>query len=228
MSVLRIALLGCVALLAGCAGNPRPSEVRVETGAYEAAFEAAKASLLEHGFELERVDARAGVLTSRPKATAGLATPWDVEQSSLEHEAEDLLNQHRRTVRVTFAPVVAGEGPIEPDENPDIDLRPLKESMQGRVEVAILRVRRPGWRIEPTSIHQSRRWRDPNLQARGIPGLFEEAFTLDPHLAGRLASDIAKRQQGVTLVTTGSARPIPVEHRPSPPPPPRAPMGYWD
>jgi hypothetical protein len=228
MIVPRIALLLCLPLLAGCTGNPRPSTVHVEPGAYPSAFEAAKASITDLGFELERVDARAGVVTTRPKPTAGLATPWDHEQSTLGHELEDFLNQHRRVVRVVFAPVIPGQAPTDGDQNPDLDLRSLADPMEARVEVAILRVRRPGWRIEPTSIHQSRRWRDPDMQARGIGGLFEEPFTLDPHLAGRLAADIARRQQGVSVLGAESPRPVPVAREPLPPPAARAPVGYWD
>lgn len=81
---------------------------RFASGAYageSGAFDLARDVLREEGFILDRVDAAAGIITTRPKTTAGLATPWDAEQSSAEQEIDDLANRQQRTVRITFEPV---------------------------------------------------------------------------------------------------------------------------
>ena len=69
-------LLISVLVLSGCATS-RPAEFATAPGGYAAAFDAAREVLREFRFELERVDARSGIITTRPKATAGLATLWD-------------------------------------------------------------------------------------------------------------------------------------------------------
>src|SRR5204862_8124944 len=108
---------------------------------YSKAFDATRDLLRSYHFSLERVDAAAGVITTGYKATAGLATPWDREQSGLSQEFEDLLNQQSRRVRVTFRPSVGGgdEHPIEQPFNSN-------EALVGRVEVIIYRMQTPGLR----------------------------------------------------------------------------------
>jgi hypothetical protein len=88
--------------------------------------------LTDHRFEIDRVDARRGVVTTAYKTTQGLASPWDGEQGSFKQETADLVNQHERAVRVD----------IEDD---------------GSVIVSVLvqRVHRPAWRIETESISRS-------------------------------------------------------------------------
>src|SRR5438128_989361 len=72
--------------------------------AYAEAFDTARQTLRDTGFILERVDARAGVITTQPKTTAGLLTPWDREQTSFGQDLEDLFQRHQRIVRVEFEP----------------------------------------------------------------------------------------------------------------------------
>lgn len=107
-----LGLLACV--LGGCAGPAGDSFVLSEAD-YPGTFDAARRELVARGFVLERVDADAGVISTRPKPSAGLATPWDREQSSAAQEFDDLLHRQRRTVRVTFEPVRGERVPGVPE-----------------------------------------------------------------------------------------------------------------
>lgn len=218
-------LVAAALLLGGCAADRTgPAELRIEPGGYTAAFDAAREAVLGYGFELDRVDARAGVITSHAKTTGGLATPWDEEQSTARQELEDLINDQQRRVRITFMPD-AGVSPAGPT-----DLRTTEAPLLARIEVAIDRIHKPGWRVEPTSVQQSHRWIDPAMQARGMVPRYEVPFTLDPHLAARIAARIARTADGASVIASGPASPRPVE---SPGPTPEAPgrgetSSYWD
>jgi len=74
LTILGLAL-GIVGALSGCAAPDLPTDLEVAAGDYPAAFEAAKAALRDYRFDLERVDARAGVISTAKKETAGLLTP---------------------------------------------------------------------------------------------------------------------------------------------------------
>jgi hypothetical protein len=179
-STLPAAMLGSAALGAGCAGMPRPPvEVEVPPGEYAAAFDAARAALVACRFELDRVDARAGVITTQPKTTAGLATPWDIEQSSQAQEWEDLLNVQQRRVRIEFLPA----GTDEPG-----DMTAYDGTVTARIRPVIERGQRPGQRVEPTAIGRSTLWRAPSDPA--LAGSFTTPVGEDRLLAQRLAAGI--------------------------------------
>lgn len=179
-------LLACLllALLTGCASSGNPS-LSLAPAQYPAAFEAAKDVLAAYRFDLDRVDAGEGVITTKPKATAGLVTPWDTEQSTLDDEVDDLFNQQQRRVRITFEP--AQEGPAAPD------LRTYVGPVAARVEVVVERTRRPGWRLETTSIRYSTFTQDPALVDRGMWPQYTVPIAQDPELAARLADGIRNR-----------------------------------
>jgi len=175
--------------LAGCAAPQGPPAVAVATGQYDRAFDAVRDTLTRYRFELERVDARAGVITTRPKSTGGLATPWDREQSTLDQAWENLLDEQRRIVRVTFEPwePMSGTTPAPP---PDRDLRALDQGMIAHVDVVIERVQHACRRLEPSSIQLSSVTEDPALRERGLWPSYNVAFSQDPLLARRLAEAI--------------------------------------
>ncbi len=176
----------------GCRSAGGPTSVGVEPGQYATAFDEAKDLLLARQFTLERVDARAGVITTSPKATAGLATPWDTEQSSLRQEFEDLMNQQERRVRVVFAH--AGEAPAEPGEgDAPTDRRDSADPLEARFEVTLLRVSVPGTRVESSAIRMSTRTQDPELSRRGVGGRDRIAIATDDAFAARLARDLQSR-----------------------------------
>jgi hypothetical protein len=165
LSVLA-ALLG--ASLGGCSGARSP-EFDIGPGRYDAAFDATREVLREHRFQLERVDAAEGVITTQPKSTAGAASPWDKEQSTLGQEVEDLLNLQRRVVRVSFT-----EG-------------------RGRVEVTVYRMQTPGLRPSSRAIALTHVAVNPQATAQGTGGAYETAISQDTRLAARLAGAIEKR-----------------------------------
>jgi hypothetical protein len=176
------------AILPGCASPKGPPELTLTTAQYPAAFEAAKDTLTSYRFELDRVDAAAGIITTKPKPSAGFATPWDEEQSGLNQELEDFLNDQLRRVRITFeTAVAAGAG------DPAPDLRTDPGPITGRIEVIVDRVRRAGWRLETTSMRYSSFTRDPALVERGMWPTYTVPLSQDPELAARLADGIRRR-----------------------------------
>lgn len=187
-----------VAGLAGCAANPAPREgdpaaMSVAPGQYATMFDAARHTLRDRGFILERVDAQAGVITTQPKTTAGLVTPWDREQQSLAQEAEDLLERQQRVVSVTFEPSAQVAAPSEPaaaDEAPGSppDLRASTEPFTMRVHVILQRLQIPGRKLEPEAIGQSSYFWDPALGERGMQPQYVVAIRQDSKLAERLAA----------------------------------------
>ncbi len=176
---------GILALwLGGCAAPEGPATLDIEPGAYARAFEAAKEALRAERFRVERVDARAGVITTLPKASAGLATPWDSEQSSPGQELEDALNEHRRRARVVFAP---------PQGDAPDDLRDAAGPLVATFEVTLERVQRSGWRPAPRSIRMSSFTTDPALNARGAGYGSVRTIGPDHDLAARLAARTRER-----------------------------------
>src|SRR5690606_38676825 len=123
-----------------------PTEVAIGPGEYAAAFNAARDVLRDARFEIDRVDARAGVITTVPKTTT-----W--------RDLEDVLNRHGRRVRVSFDP--AGEA-AEPDTIRDLLTEEPGELVM-RVRVVVEREQRPGWRLESSAAHLSTRAGDPAL-----------------------------------------------------------------
>jgi hypothetical protein len=184
----RLPLILLAGLLAGCSAPKAPPAIAVAPGQYAQAFDTARDTLTRYRFELERVDARAGVITTRPKSTGGLATPWDREQSTLEQAWEDLLDEQRRIVRITFEP--AGPASGTPPPPPETDLREAASPLTAHVDVVIERVQHAGRRLEPSAIQLSSVTEDPALRERGLWPSYNVAFSQDPLLARRLAEAI--------------------------------------
>lgn len=205
---------GALALVGGCAGSkPLPPTFEVPPGRYDAAFDASREVLREARFPIDRVDAGAGVISTDPKTSAGLATPWDDEQSSTRDEFEDLFNHQRRLVRITFEP--AQPPPNLPGtetqlgETADVpNLRRCEGPLIARVMVVIEREHRPGRRVETVSIASSTFTRDPALGPRGLGGPYWVPIAQDPALAGRLAAKIQK------ALAKGAAAPPPAADEP--------------
>lgn len=174
--VLVVAGWGCTAPTA-----LEPAELVIDASQYGAAFDAAREVLSDARFELDRVDARAGVITTYAKSTAGLATPWDTEQSSLLQELEDLVHLQVRRVRVTFEPVEESEA------GADADRRALTGRLLVTVRVVVDRVQRPGTRLAPAAIGRSSTATDPALSGRGMMPAHAVPMTEDRQLAHRLA-----------------------------------------
>lgn len=178
------ALALAAALLPSCAAPQRSTTFETPAGEYTRAFEAAKDELRAAGFELERVDARAGVITTRPSASAGLFTPWVRDEQSFGAEWDGAANAERRVVTVRFLPV-ATEGAA--------DLRDAEKALQGEVEVEVRRLYRPGRTPESASVRLTTQFRDPAWQAAGLQPDVTPKYGEDPDLAAALAGRIARR-----------------------------------
>jgi len=184
------AILACVVgvlLGSGCALNPGPSTMEVAPGQYARVFDDARGVLRDMGFILERVDAQAGVITTQPKGTGGLMTPWDQEQTSFAGELEDAGQKHHRVVRVDFVPA-APELPAREIT----DMRSDTEPLEMQVSVAVYRWNLPGWRINTESILNSTYTHDPQLDERGMSA-YAVAVKQDNDLACRIAGQIRDR-----------------------------------
>ncbi len=205
MRVLLIVMLAWV--LGGCASPERP-QFTVPAGQYPEAFDAARAVLRSYRFSLDRVDAAAGVITTAHKTTAGIATPWDKEQSTTSQEFDDLLNQQSRSVRVTFRP--ASPGSAEPVVNQPVD---PKEELIARVEVVIYRMETPGVRSPSKAISLTTLSTDPVLVAEGVGGAYEVPVSQDTRLAGTLAAEIERQLGKHAFAASGSGMP-PSQARP--------------
>lgn len=174
------------AVIAGGCQSAAPGPVDVAAGEYPRAFEAAKESLREARFQLERIDAAAGVITTRAKSTGGLMTPWDADQSTARQEWDDMLNRQSRQVRVRFAPVDPAARELE-------DLREYAGPVRAEIEVVVLRTARPNWRIQTKSVTNSRFTRDPAAIERGIGYDYDVPETRDPELSARLSAAMRER-----------------------------------
>lgn len=188
-AVLGLGLLS----LWGCASAPRvhaegrgvaseggdSGDLEIAGVTYARVFDAARETLMDYRFAINRVDAARGLLTTHPKRTAGLASPWDREQSSLRQEWEDLVNQQQREVRVNFVDIGDRAG--------------ADDAVRLRVRVLVTRAHRPHWRVEPESVRLSTHARSRDVLGSFEPGSFDEQIGHDAALAERLARSIARR-----------------------------------
>lgn len=174
-------LVGAAASMVGCSGQAvyAGSDYRValpmgDQGdgemSRERVVQAVREVLTDYRFEIDRVDARRGVVTTAFKTTQGLASPWDGEQNSLYEESADLVNQHERGVRVTLD-----------DEGGFV------------VSVIVQRVHRPAWRVETESIAQSTHAVVIGADGRAVASLQSTPIGLDGGLAERLGQEILNR-----------------------------------
>ena len=187
-----------VLLVGGCASvRDGSSSFTLDAARYGAAFDATRDVLRDHRFRLERVDAQRGVVSTAPKPTAGLATPWDTEQTSLASELEDFTQSNARTVRVTFEPAAPASPPSSRSQAapgpPPTDLREAEGELLVTVRVVVERSNHPGTRIDPRAIQLVSRTEDPDLRARGMWPGYDVAVERDPGLEALLARAIRRR-----------------------------------
>lgn len=176
--VLGAAIVAAQVMLTGCGSTPGGPEIAVAPDQYSDAIAATRDVLRSYRFRVDRVDAAGGVVTTAPKSSSGLATPWDGEQSSFTQELEDLGNNQERRVRVTF----------DRATTPDAD-----ERITARVEVVVDRVQRPGWRPTPKSVRHSTVTMDPDLAARQMWPTYSVPIRQDHEFASEIAGKIERR-----------------------------------
>lgn len=217
-----IALASLALCLTGCSSAHHDTIVPVSSGGYSASFEHAKQVLRDANFDLDRVDARSGVVTTKPKHSAGLATPWDLEQSTLADETNDLLSDRSRQVRIWFEPASSMGSrpsdaplapafatiPVEPGApgapgTMPMDLRTYDGAIRARIDVVVLSTQRPSTRLDSTTIRlRSFSW-DPAMARRGLYPTYEVPVGRDERLEHRIAGALysALRRDGLAPST---------------------------
>jgi len=187
-------------LLMGCHSSPRThveskdtiqvvadqdSEIVIENQAFERVFVSARDVLVDYRFGINRVDASRGVLTSHPKRSVGVVSPWDREQTTMEQEWEDFANQQERVVRIEFERSSAEAGAEFESSG--------EESVLVRVAVLVHRVHRPHWRIESESVRLSTHARSRNHAGQVEAESFRETIGRDVELEERIMAEIRSR-----------------------------------
>ncbi len=172
-------VIGFGTLLPGCATTPQtPAAAQaIAPAEYTSRFQAARDELLESGWVLDRVDARAGVLTTQPRA-------------GVVRTGQDVLDRLDRVVRVEFR----SPGSINATDPSRIDLSEAKLPTEMRVRVFIQRTYYPGWRPSPTSVRLGGRHTDPELVKQDIQPRSEMTAGEDTALAAEISERIANRQ----------------------------------
>ena len=177
-------------LLGGCRASG-PTSVTVSPERYADAFAQTRDLLREQGFELERVDAREGVISTRPQNSSGFWTPWVTTEQRLGDEVEASLHRTRRTVEVRFR----GDG----DDRRAADA-PVRIDIGVRVE----RVYQPGVRVNTTSVRLRHVTENPQLVLPRDEPVFAVDHSADRALAATLTRRLADRL-GVNLPATPRA-----------------------
>lgn len=172
-----------LAFLSGCAATPSTIDhLTIAPGGYPSAFDAAKDTLRDFEFELDRVDAREGVITTAPRAWSGAATPWLPYASVPRDAVEGLAQFEQRTARIEFSPhdPAAAGG----------DLRNYQGDLRAKVSVVVERLYRPGRRVDATSVRLTGFTADPRETPSGPPPAFAVKNREDSALAARIQEAI--------------------------------------
>lgn len=219
--VLVACFLGLIGLaLGGCAGTEKVStEVAVAPGRYAEAFEAAKDVLRDYQFDLDRVDAVSGVVTTHGRGSSGFATPWIPHGTSFGDGVSGAIERERRVAAVVFtsgAEEVVAERKEVPEAEGGVDKADAIEELlpgavpgagpgaaaldstgevRARVTVWVERVYSPGRRVSATSVRLSSFTSDPELREQGLEPSFAVQVREDAALGARLARDIGARLQ---------------------------------
>ena len=147
---------------------------------YAEAFAHGKDVLRDLGFELDRIDARAGVITTRPRVGSGLATPWVESESPLN----DLAHRNRRRATLVFSPSDAPESE---------DLRLYAGGVDVECRIEVERVYTPGRRPSPTSVRLGGTWRDRDIPLAGERVRYASFIDTDEELAQRAIEMLLER-----------------------------------
>lgn len=183
-----VTLLGSAAWCSGCAKQtPEPASFRIPAAEYSVYFDAARETLREFQFDIDRVDARSGVITTQPVAAAGWATPWIDHASSFDQATNDLIHRNRRIATVNFSPVNDATDVARPVDPVSEDLRTFEGTIEISISVLLEEVYRSGRRASPASIRLSSFTTNPSDSRLGVEQLRTRIVGADPALAERIA-----------------------------------------
>ena len=99
-----LAMLPCVAALAGCLATDGQRTLTVASSQYPAAFDAAIAAARDQGFKAVVVDRTTGIVETDARHAGTLLEPWRVDNDGLGQAAANTLVKTRRRVRIEFTP----------------------------------------------------------------------------------------------------------------------------
>jgi hypothetical protein len=175
---------------AGATTDPS-SELRIDASQYAAAFEAAREAILDARFEIERVDAYAGVITSRPGSQA-------------INTLDDAISRQEKVVTITFVPILgeaSAASPAGADQagalaRGEVGVAELGVPMTMRTSVEVRRIQTPGWRPSSSSVIATTRTIDPALEQRGLMPRNTSRLRDDPETAKELTRNISRRMRG--------------------------------
>lgn len=201
MALVLAAIL--LATLPGCTASrraempPASAGFSVPAGAYRQAFQAARQALLDRQYELDRVDAAAGIIRTRPRQTPGLLAPWTLDAGA--RVVQDTLNAQSRCVEVRFesaeAQATLPSGRPMPLAQPILPPGPARASqvVHVSVRVFVLRRERPTRRLETAAIGASTNPTDPALFRRGLGTVSVVPVDVDASASAALARAIEDR-----------------------------------
>lgn len=159
--------------LVGCSKSAPPSAFSINSASYAQTFDAAREVLRRYHFELDRVDASAGVITTSPSSSAGFATPWIDHTDMVGGGIESTINDERRIASVLFTESATGSA-----------------THDVKVFVRVQRVYRPGRRPDATGVRLGSFATDPRLVESGEQPWYAADVRDDDRLAARIAEDI--------------------------------------
>ena len=213
---------GLAAGLGGCAAREEPATFGVAQGDYDRAFVATREVLRDVNFEIERVDATRGVITTKARPDAGFFTPWTGYQLDAASAVEGSLNQQRRRVRVTFIPVAdeaayVGGGGDQDRIGSQLDEVASRGPWTAYVDVGVTRMQTSGLRPPPRAVLMSSVTIDPIEQSQGVATIYEVPVSQDAAMAAAITRRIRKRlgleeaAPAPQLVAPAQTEPAPAE-----------------
>jgi hypothetical protein len=144
--------LAWIPFLAACAAAPTADVIRIEEGAYQAAFDAAIEAARRIGLEPSLRDRRGGVLETKPALAPTILEPWREDGATSAARLEQTIALRRRIARFEFAPAASEADSTEraPDvlglEAPPEDLTAHGGALDLRVLVVVEQAATPGLR----------------------------------------------------------------------------------
>lgn len=212
--------LGAV-LVVGCA--TKSPDIEVPASDYPDTFAAARDVLHSYRFTLDRVDARAGVLTTQPKLSGGFLTPWSQLESTPSQSWEDTVHNQQRRVEIVFSATPpptsipasnsspapdSTEAVLKPNQSRELatDLIEAPRDTNAHVRVSLERIYQYGWRPNTRSIYLSSITENTLADT---PSRVEVAISEDEALAGRIAAEIRSAMKKRAQTRTAEAPAVP-------------------
>lgn len=216
-TVAAVSLATLTALMGGCA-SPEASALygaHVSPDEYARTFQAARETLRDYRFALDRVDAPQGVLTTAERSEPGLLKPW-AAHSGTTAAVNDLVNFQQRIVHVAF---VTGPAPahnpgeaVIPMTDPGRDLVSDPRATTMLVRVVVQRVERPDRRVSMDTVRVERQAIDPVMREKDMWPSYLAPAQDDTVFAAQLLKEIVARS--AAMKTADQSAPAPAAPEP--------------